>query len=69
MGTLSIWHWLVVIMIILLVFGTDKLKNIGRDLGGAIKSFKKAVQEEERTTNENKPEIVASSVKVDTKEE
>ena len=46
MGSLSIWHWLVVLLIIVLVFGTKKLKNIGQDVGEAVKSFKKAVNEE-----------------------
>ena len=40
MGSFSIWHWLVVLIIVLLIFGTKKLRNIGSDLGGAIKSFK-----------------------------
>ena len=39
MGSLSIWHWLIVLVIVLLVFGTKKLKNIGSDLGGAVKGF------------------------------
>ena len=40
MGSLSIWHWLIVLAIVVLVFGTGKLKNMGKDLGGAIKGFK-----------------------------
>jgi sec-independent protein translocase protein TatA len=40
MGTWSIWHWLVVLLIVLLVFGTKKLRNIGADLGGAVRGFK-----------------------------
>lgn len=40
MGTLSIWHWLLVLVIILLIFGTKKLPNIGLDLGGAVSGFK-----------------------------
>jgi sec-independent protein translocase protein TatA len=46
MGGLSIWHWLIVLLIVLLVFGTKKLRNIGSDLGGAVKSFKDAVKDE-----------------------
>ena len=42
MGSLSIWHWLIVLAIVVLVFGTGKLKNMGKDLGGAIKGFKGA---------------------------
>jgi sec-independent protein translocase protein TatA len=45
MGTFSIWHWLVVLVIVLLIFGTKKLRNLGGDLGGAIKSFKQSMKE------------------------
>ena len=40
MGSFSIWHWLIVLVIVMLVFGTKKLRNIGTDLGGAVKGFK-----------------------------
>ena len=46
MGSFSIWHWLIVLAIVLVVFGTKKLRNIGGDLGGAVKNFKEAVKEE-----------------------
>lgn len=45
MGSFSIWHWLIVLVIVALVFGTKKLRNIGSDVGGAVKSFKEAVNE------------------------
>ena len=45
MGSFSIWHWLIVLVIVALVFGTKKLRNIGGDVGGAVKSFKEAVNE------------------------
>jgi len=45
MGTWSIWHWLVVLLIVLLVFGTKKLRNIGADLGGAVRGFKDGMKE------------------------
>ena len=45
MGSFSIWHWLIVLPIIVLVFGTKKLKNIGSDLGGAVKGFKDGVKD------------------------
>lgn len=45
MGSFSIWHWLIVLLIIVLVFGTKKLKNIGSDLGGAVKGFKDGLKE------------------------
>src|SRR5438045_865665 len=40
MGSLSIWHWLIVLVIVMLIFGTKKLRNIGADLGGAVRGFK-----------------------------
>ena len=45
MGTFSIWHWLIVLLIIILIFGTKKLRNIGQDLGGAVKGFKDGMRE------------------------
>ena len=45
MGSLSIWHWLIVLVIIMLIFGTKKLRNIGSDLGGAVRGFKEGVKE------------------------
>lgn len=47
MGGLSIWHWLIVLLVIVLVFGTKKLRNIGSDLGGAVKGFKEGMASEE----------------------
>ena len=47
MGTLSIWHWVIVLVIVLLVFGTKKLRNMGSDLGGAVKGFKEGMKTEE----------------------
>ena len=45
MGSFSIWHWVIVLAIVLLVFGTKKLRNIGADLGGAVRGFKDGVKE------------------------
>ncbi|MEG0921200.1 MAG: Sec-independent protein translocase subunit TatA [Comamonas sp.] len=45
MGSFSIWHWLIVLLIVVLVFGTKKLKNIGTDLGGAVKGFKDGIKD------------------------
>lgn len=47
MGSLSIWHWAIVLAIVMLVFGTGKLKNLGGDLGSAIRDFKRGVREGE----------------------
>lgn len=45
MGSFSIWHWLIVLLIVIMVFGTKKLKNIGSDLGGAVKGFKDGMKD------------------------
>lgn len=45
MGSFSIWHWLIVLVIVMLVFGTKKLRNIGQDLGGAVKGFKDGMKD------------------------
>ncbi|QEZ48034.1 Sec-independent protein translocase subunit TatA [Cupriavidus oxalaticus] len=47
MGSFSIWHWLIVLVIVMLVFGTKKLRNIGQDLGGAVKGFKDGMKDGE----------------------
>ena len=45
MGGLSLWHWLVVLVVIVLVFGTRKLRNVGQDLGEAVKGFRKGMRD------------------------
>ena len=52
MGSFSVWHWLIVLLIVVLVFGTKKLKNIGSDLGGAVKGFKDGVKDGNASANE-----------------
>jgi sec-independent protein translocase protein TatA len=44
MGGLSIWHWLIVLVVVVLIFGTKKLRNVGQDLGGAVKGFKEGMK-------------------------
>ena len=68
MGSFSIWHWLIVLLIIVLVFGTKKLKNIGSDLGGAVKGFKDGVKEGSSTTETPVPapsQVTASQPSAD----
>ena len=60
MGSFSIWHWLIVLVIIVLIFGTKKLKNLGSDLGGAVKGFKDGMKSEEDKTAAAKAEIPAT---------
>ncbi|MEI7614526.1 MAG: Sec-independent protein translocase subunit TatA [Betaproteobacteria bacterium] len=55
MGGLSIWHWLIVLVVVLLIFGTKKLRNIGEDLGGAVKGFKEGIKTAEDKAPETTP--------------
>jgi sec-independent protein translocase protein TatA len=57
MGSLSIWHWLIVLLVVVLIFGTKKLRNMGADLGGAVKSFKDSMKSEEDKSAQAKAEI------------
>ena len=52
MGSFSIWHWLIVLLIVVMVFGTKKLKNMGGDLGGAVKGFKDGMKDGSASTDE-----------------
>lgn len=45
MGSFSVWHWLIVLVIVMLIFGTKKLRNVGQDLGGAVKGFKDGMKD------------------------
>ena len=66
MGSMSIWHWLIVLVVVMLVFGTKKLGNIGGDLGKAVKGFKDGVKgEEEKPTASNATQQVADKTTVD----
>jgi sec-independent protein translocase protein TatA len=62
MGGLSIWHWLIVLLVVVLIFGTKKLRNIGQDLGGAVKGFKEGMKSSESETpppSEESPQKIA----------
>lgn len=54
MGSLSIWHWLIVLVVIVLVFGTKKLRNVGSDLGGAVKGFKEGMRSDDEPAKQLK---------------
>jgi sec-independent protein translocase protein TatA len=64
MGSFSIWHWLIVLLIVIMVFGTKKLKNLGSDLGGAVKGFKDGMKEG-GTPGEEKPAAPTAAVAAD----
>jgi len=61
MGSFSIWHWLIVLAIIVLIFGTKKLRNLGADLGSAVKGFKEGMKSEEDKVAAAKGEIPPKS--------
>ena len=73
MGSFSIWHWLIVLVIVVLVFGTKKLKNVGTNLGAAVKGFKDGMRDgttsadaaQQQVTNATRND--ANTVDVDTK--
>lgn len=64
MGSFSLWHWLIVLAVVILVFGTKKLSSLGSDVGGAIKNFKKAMNEGEAEGKDTAKQI-RQSVGVD----
>lgn len=52
MGGLSLWHWLIVLAIVVLIFGTKRLKNVGKDVGEAVKGFKQGMSDDGKPTGE-----------------
>ncbi len=67
MGSFSIWHWLIVLLVVVLVFGTKKLANLGGDLGKAVKGFKEGMKEatEDDTSAEAPKQKIASGQTID----
>jgi sec-independent protein translocase protein TatA len=65
MGSFSIWHWLIVLLVVVLIFGTKKLKNIGADLGGAVKGFKDGVKSGTDSAEAAAPQQVTAAKTVD----
>lgn len=70
MGSFSIWHWLVVLAIVVLVFGTKKLRNLGSDLGGAVRGFKEGMKgaEEDNTPSSSTQQVTDHSIKSEVEE-
>ena len=69
LGGISIWQLLIVLGIIILIFGTKKLRNVGTDLGGAVKGFKKAMNEDEKGEKSDEEGEAQPQARVDHKEE
>ena len=65
MGSFSIWHWLIVLVVVMLIFGTKKLGNVGSDLGKAVKGFKDGVKGDEEKSSSTTDK---STIDVDAKE-
>jgi sec-independent protein translocase protein TatA len=61
MGSFSIWHWLIVLLVVILIFGTKKLANIGKDVGSAVKGFKEGMKSEDDKPAQAKAEIPPST--------
>jgi len=69
MGSFSIWHWLIVLVIVLLVFGTKKLRNLGTDLGSAVKGFKDGMRTEEEKARSEIPPSAGQTIDAEARKE
>jgi sec-independent protein translocase protein TatA len=61
MGSFSIWHWLIVLVVVILIFGTKKLANLGKDVGSAVKGFKEGMKTEDDKSAQGRTEIPPST--------
>ena len=70
MGFGSIWHWIIVLVIVLVIFGTKKLRNVGEDLGSAVKGFKDGMKgaEDKATASEAPAQVSGKTIDVEVKE-
>ncbi len=69
MGTFSIWHWLIVLLVVILIFGTKKLSNLGKDLGSAVKGFKDGMKTEESQAKAEIPPTTGQTIEGEAKKE
>jgi len=67
MGSLSIWHWLIVLVIVMLIFGTKKLRNMGTDLGGAVRGFKDGMREGGEKPADPAPQVSSKTIEGEVK--
>lgn len=63
MGSMSLVHWLIVLAVVVLIFGTKKIRNIGGDLGGAVKGFKDAMKDGEEVNKKQDAKTIEGEVK------
>jgi sec-independent protein translocase protein TatA len=68
MGSLSIWHLLILLLVVLLIFGTKKLRNMGADIGGAVKGFKDGMKSDEEKRPSAEIAASASTIEGEVKE-
>jgi sec-independent protein translocase protein TatA len=69
MGSFSIWHWLIVLVIVLVIFGTKKLKNVGSDLGSAVKGFKDGMKSGDEQAAAAPPQVTGQTIDAEVKKE
>jgi sec-independent protein translocase protein TatA len=73
MGSFSVWHWLIVLVIVLVIFGTKKLKNVGSDLGAAVKGFKDGMKTSEEPAagsgSNTPPQVTGQTIDAEVKKE
>ena len=69
MGSFSIWHWLIVLVIVLVIFGTKKLKNVGSDLGSAVKGFKDGMKSGDEQATATPPQVTGQTIDAEVKKE
>lgn len=70
MGSFSIWHWLIVLVIVMMIFGTKKLRNMGADLGGAVRGFKEGMREgaaDKGAENDAAPQVTGKTIEGEVK--
>lgn len=69
MGSFSIWHWVIVLVIVMLVFGTKKLRNVGSDLGGAVKGFKDGMKDGSADKPAEPQQVTGQTIDVEARRE
>lgn len=69
MGTFSIWHWLIVLLVLVLVFGTKKLRNLGGDLGEAVRGFKQGMKDGDDPAALEQPQATTTATATETRSE
>lgn len=69
MGSFSIWHWLIVLLVVMMVFGTKKLRNMGADLGGAVKGFKEGMREDPNAAAAKPQQIDGRTIDAEVKQD